>query len=160
VRRENKVECHFSIARFVFTLNFIIHLSALPCSFVSAWPSFCPLMSVYMEECVFKMESVLPETESSISAADIEVLRFSQGSYTTVSISMCLWVIFPTLLRFVVPSNSRWWRSKTCPELTSGQNSPKDTGKCGAKDAAAYPRGLQSLENTASRYLACRPCCC
>jgi len=66
MRRDKKVECHFIIARFAFTLVF------------STWPSFCPLTSVNTEECVFNTESVLPGTENSISVGVAEVLPQSQ----------------------------------------------------------------------------------
>jgi hypothetical protein len=62
----------------------------------------------------------------------------SLKSYSKVNVSLCRWMIFPNFLRF-----SRWWQSKTCPELTSGKICPKDPGNYPAKDAAAYSKGMQ-----------------
>jgi len=78
MRRDKKVECRFINAQFAFTLAFSTYICVLPCSFVSAWPSLCPLTSINKEECVFKTESVLPETRNSISAGVTEVLLRSQ----------------------------------------------------------------------------------
>lgn len=96
-RRDKKVECHISIVRFALPSTFSTYVCVLPCSLVSAWPFFCPLTSVNMEECVFNTESVLPETKSSISTGVIEVVRFSQRSYFGVNVSLCRWMIFPPL---------------------------------------------------------------
>lgn len=76
--KDKKGECHFIIARFAFILAFSTYVCVLPCSFVSAWPSLCPLTSINMEECVFDTEIVLPETENSISAEVTYVLPQSQ----------------------------------------------------------------------------------
>jgi hypothetical protein len=74
MQRNENLECHFSIVRFALRCR----KQRLPSSLVSAWPSFCPFTSLKTEECVFKTESVLPETETTFSAAVTEVLRLTQ----------------------------------------------------------------------------------
>jgi hypothetical protein len=144
VRRDKKVECHFIITRLAFTLAFSTYVCVLPCSFVSAWPSLCPLTSVNMEECVFNTESVLPETENSIGAGVTEVLLQSQC--VTVSLGDCpeFFKVFPLVaVQNLSGTNLRQNVSKRSRELPSERRSclfwrPANSDRC---------------------YVACRPCC-
>jgi len=118
MRRDKKVECRFIIAQFAFTLAFITYVCILPCSFVSAWPSLCPLTSVNMEECVFNTEIVLPETRNNISAGVTEVLLQSQRATVSLDDFPEFLKIFPLVaVQNLSGTNLRQSLSKRSREL-------------------------------------------
>jgi len=124
MRSDKKVECRFIIARFAFTLAFSTCVCLLPCSFVSAWPSLCPLISVNKEVCVFNTESFLPETRKSISAGVTEVLLQNQCATVSLDDIPEFFKIFPLVaVQNLSGTNLRQNLSKRSRELPRDRHS-------------------------------------